>query len=836
MEEEKNINQIINEIENNQYTININTPDHIKYNKTCILKSLEKNVNVINVLLKEKLDESFYNQIVVEALNKGYIIGYNSPKEIKTLKYIKYAVEKGQLDALKYLIQEKLTAEELEQLDKLIYYALDKGLKINEYSPKFLKTLKYIRYAMEKGQEQALNCLDENTLIEEEKEQLEEIIYEQLKKGKTTEIIYFMERKLNNNFRFSEKIAKLIQDNQEIQLNFELLNYIKEEHLTDETKKIIENKKNILEKYGKINTLEQNRVFSYNLVKYIYPNFGIEICVNLLKYNTGADKQIINQIKENNIELIKKYYNNICLKIFKNSDKTIHYSFRYFDKIKQLIEDIITNNIVLNTDDLNNIKKIILNSNRFDINNYNQLRNYKNIIKGKINEIINTTNEITMKNYISTLFGYDSMEQLKDDFIKYDIDNFNKLNFIIKEIKKSKKIEENILKEYKLTTNEIKVIFLIKKLLETSNITDLKKYIVENELMDYSNEVRNIIEKKRKLYNIEFQTKLTDINLLKSKRTTYIKRLTSYKDINDTIGTSKEVRYEIIDMDGEKFNFLAHRLYHYDPAMKDFSGMLLNDPNLWEKLDGASTISTSSISDKGFYMIGSKDNTGVIYLFNRLTEDFMLYMKGGDLFLQHGGHVLEPSGENSFTDINALNQASVYKFGEFNEVAGRRENMVPCAIACVGTEPNDDQIRAASHFKIPIIRFNIEAYKKQNIEKYKKSKEDLKINLTDENIESIFLSGDIGEQDEEIDIKYEYCLNILKEKYRNKEIPKEEFIKKILYIELLLNRICENNNPNRDMIKKSKKYIKILCSIQKIIKEYENSKNNTKIEKNERKK
>ena len=336
----------------------------------------------------------------------------------------------------------------------------------------------------------------------------------------------------------------------------------------------------------------------------------------------------------------------------------------------------------------------------------------------------------------------------------------------------------------------------MKQIIETNNIKN-------NDLKDYSIEVRTIIEKIRKLYNTEIKSKLTDIKTLKSKKTYHSKTIT----LEDK--TKEKVQYEIIDMDSEKFTFLAHRIYYFDQKMKEFCSMLLENPSLWNKLDGASTISTSSISDKGFHMINSEDNNGVTYLFNKIPDNFLLYMKGGDLFLEDGGHVLEPTGENSITDINALNQASIYRNSKFNEVAGYREKMIPCAIACV-KEPNDDQIRAAHYFKIPIIRFNIKAYEKQNIENYLKVKEQIKINPTNENIENIFLSGDIKEYDDDIDKKYEYIFNILKEKYHSNTLTQQEFIEKLEYIQLLINRICDNDNPKRNLIKKIDLLIKLL--------------------------
>ena len=376
--------------------------------KKLIEEQMKKISNNTSIEENKELEDFFYN-----AIDNGYEIYFNSPKQIRKLKYIKYAITKGQTNALTYLIYEE---NDKEELDKTVYEAIDKGYKLNEYTPKIIKQFKYIKYAIEKGQDRTLNLIDTESLSKEEYTELEEILYQQLKKG--NDIIKFIQKKLNN-FKFSEKISKKIQNN--IKLSFELLNYINEEYLIEEIKEIIKNKNKLLNQYGKINTLEKNPVFSFEFVKYIYPIFGIDISIDLLKYNTTASTQIIKQIKEGNIELIKNYYNNICSKLFKYTDKKIHYTFRYFDKIKPLIEDI--KNTKLTEKEQKHLKCIILNSNKFNLTTLTELKNYEKIINEKAKE------------NISILFGYESLEQLKKDFIGYDLDNFKKINFIIKELK-----------------------------------------------------------------------------------------------------------------------------------------------------------------------------------------------------------------------------------------------------------------------------------------------------------------------------------------------------------------------------------------------------------------
>lgn len=814
--------------------------NHLHNDKKALEIAIKTYPNAINYA-----DESIVtDEIIMTVLDSGYEIGENSPKKLLQLKWIDYAIEKGQTTAILYTLQEEIE-NNTEEYKQLCYKVLEKNGALFSKITLLHSDKKALEIAIKRYQN-AIEFVDDSLITDDILEQIKDFnsINLQNLSLKTLIKILNLEKfnynsnvlqalishinELDINFKFDEKTTNIILKNftnDNFNECFSLLEHIEKKYMSEEFKQIFENSKTILKEFGKINTLEKNPVFSYDLIKYIYPVFGLELCKDLLKYNSGADKQIIKQIKEENINLIVDYYNKICPKLFNYSDKTLHFAFRYFDTIQDLVTDIIKNNIELSKEDLINLKKIIYNSNRYNIKTVEQLKNYKTTIENEINSIIESTNVANIKEFLSKSFGYNTLGYMKETFTNFQLDNFHKLNFVIESIKKSKIIEPEQLEKYMLTEAEEKIILLMKEIIETENIEELQQLIKDNiannkEIMDYSDDVDRIINKIRNIYNLQFQTKLTDVKSLQSKKTSQTKTITIYNDQNDKIGHQEEVNYEIIDMDSEKFNFLAHRIYHYDPKMREFCEMLMNNPKLWTKLDGASTLSTSSISDKGFWMLHSNDNSGVIYLFNNLTENFMLFMYGRDLVVSHGGHKLEPtSTHNYFTDIEGLNQASVYRYCSYNEVAGMREGMMPCAIACVGQEPNDEQIRAATYFKIPIIRFNIKAYEEQNIENYKKAKEDFRTNPTTEKLDSIFLSGNIDPNDEELDTKCKYCFNILKEKYQNKEITQEEFIQRIAHIQSLLDRICDEENKDRNLIRKIELFIETFCSMQQITEE-----------------
>ena len=153
-------------------------------------KSIEDQMKILKTIENiPKVEYTGIEKIIYNAIDNGYEIYFNSPKQIRKLKFIKYAVEKGQTNAFTYLIYEE---NDKEKLDKTVYEAIDKGYKLNEYTPKIIKQFKYIKYAIEKGQDRTLNLIDTESLSKEEYTELEEILYQQLKKG--NDIIKFIQK------------------------------------------------------------------------------------------------------------------------------------------------------------------------------------------------------------------------------------------------------------------------------------------------------------------------------------------------------------------------------------------------------------------------------------------------------------------------------------------------------------------------------------------------------------------------------------------------------------------------------------------------------------------
>ena len=608
---------------------------------------------------------------------------------------------------------------------------------------------------------------------------------------RTLEIIskHLDEFQLTN--KVSNIIISLVNNNPDLiyKKYFSIYSAVDDRFLTEEQIQERNNANSLLEAYGKVNTLDKNPVFSYDLVKYVYPSLGEENTMNLMKYNSGADKELIEIIKQEDQALANAYFALIKEhRIFNNDDKIIHFAFRYFSKYKTLIENII--NTELSQQEIINLTKVIMNNNIYGITTKEELIHYDEVVDKYAKDMLVSTNTNQLKNFLANTFGYNDLSSLKSFFTNHQLDNFAQINEIFRKLETT--LSEEQINSLRYTDIEVKVILLIKEIIETDNVDELHRLIEintdkENHIFDYSDIVNSITLKVRRIYNAEFNYDLSKVKSLTSKRSNETSTITDYQ------GEEKEVSFEIIDMDEEPFNFLVHRIYHYDAKMNGLFEMIKKDPSLWTKLDGASTISTSSISDKGFWMLNAQDPSGIIYIFDTLPDDFMLFMYGKDLYVEHGGHKLEPtSNSNCYMDIESLNQSTASNHhASYNEVAGYRSGMMPSAILCNGPYPTEEQIRAADYFKIPIIRFDIRKYDEAKQRKYDEAKDRLKDISTKEDIHNIIYNG---LRSERLEDSIDYCINCIRNSYKSRKITINDMLKQLIELRRLVNKVSEPNN------------------------------------------
>ena len=590
------------------------------------------------------------------------------------------------------------------------------------------------------------------------------------------------------------------------QIVFLSKNNVVRNNLDSSVVKILEDALFILDNTGKVNILDKNPIFSYDLVKYVYPVIGLSETIHLMKYTTNANNELIRLIKNGDVEFVKNYISMLKeYNIFGNNDKFIHYAFREFSKIESLIREVLESGRILSDAEIGDLKKIIL-KNRFNIVSLDELTNYDAIIVDKINNAFNSNNLITIKDYLAVFFGYNNIFDMQTQFNNFQFGNFAILKYVLNDIKNN--YSEEVYNRLKITCEEMGLIMLMQMIIESNDIAFLRelvdKYIINNKNdKDFYDYVQNLIAKFRMLFNYQFNAKLTKLD-----------------DMLPGASEYEDTGVKIVEFNGEKFNFLAHRLYSYDSTNAGFAQKLMADPSLWTALDGASTLSCSSFSDKGFHFLESSNPKGVVYLFNELPEEFMLFMYGRDLYVEHGGYKMEPTArDNSFSDIDGLNQNSCHIGRSYNEVAGFRSGMIPCAFVCLGDKPNPETIRAAQYFSkklgkdIPIVKFNRKLYSDKKQNRYHEVINELKDKVSTELINECFLSGiAIPILENTTIILNTLCCNL-----SQGSIDTKKAIACLSELQNVINRTCLGSRSNNNSVKDAKLALNKTAALKKTI-------------------
>ena len=525
-------------------------------------------------------------------------------------------------------------------------------------------------------------------------------------------------------------------------------------NLPEEYNKIIKDAINILDNTKKINTAEKNKLFNYDFIKYIYPVLGLKKSLDLLLYDSGACFSLIRLIKEGYKEEVLKYINFYERNnLFENNDKRIHYAFRSFYEYKNLIMSVINNEDKLTLKDINNLRKIILNKNWWKIESIAELKNYDRMIVNSLKK------ELSMK-----VFGYESIGALSKVILSYSLNNPYKLKKIFKVL------QEHGETEFFLTKEDFELIKYLNRAEEYSFEYVRKESIERLEKgleVDLSLELKELILKVRKAYgkymNYSF-SKITDFDKCKT-----------YFD--------KGVKF--IEFNGNPFSFLVHTLHNFDRTFEGYQTMLEENPDLWDKLEGATTISLSSISEKNLNFLGKQFNSKVNMLFNEFPPSDLLFMDTTDLMVDHGGHRFEPKCKHwKYTDLDSLNYAPVVNGYTYNEIVLNRKGLVPCALLVLDEYEMDDKIiRAAKHFNVPIIKVDRFLYADQKDNEYEEALIDFKKTLDIKYIEKIIYNGtDLHEDVYDL-------LEFLQEKRLTNEIDSFTHTKILLEMQRILNLI-----------------------------------------------
>lgn len=494
----------------------------------------------------------------------------------------------------------------------------------------------------------------------------------------------------------------------------------------------IEGIKSNLEKYGyKREDMAgaDLRLLSNDILK----KFDSSIVKALITYyGSGASKLLIEYSKDK----ILSEKLNAWFALIKNSDasflnfRNINYIIFSFKECIPLVDELLRNSTLLDKMQMRNLLDIIINKNKYNVRTIEELANYtahkKNILKGKLE----SDNIIEVKNAIyESLFSISSAKA------------FSLINFY--QINNTRLYKKQI--EPSLPVDIAASIRIIAEIFNTKDINKLKSIFLDA----ISIGSIGISSEEIEIALRDAYTKIWNSKMFKgdTSKTYYVTGVNSEKCQTNVNGQSisSDNRVKVVELDGEPFNLIVHGIGRNSPDNR-FQGMLQRaseDPSIWNTREGATTISTSLISNTHIETYsGATSNKNVIYYgFNYLPENVMRGASSVDAGTAMGGGYMEASSTaHEITTPEGLISNSNATVSRYNEVVLMRRSsnsnqkfngrIQPNCIVTFSDEIDDNIKLSAQYFDVPIYKINLEKYKSIN-----------------EHNKNMYLNGQIGKFD-----------------------------------------------------------------------------------------
>ena len=475
---------------------------------------------------------------------------------------------------------------------------------------------------------------------------------------------------------------------------------------------------------------------------------------------------------------IKSLYN---LEIFLNNNKmysksNIYYILDNYNDNKELIDELLENNIILTKNEKENFLKYMMgNKDVVTIKTYDELKNYNEIINKKISELFEKAND-----------KYKVKEILYRILFPHSYGNVEMYTQLAKlpfnTYLQSEMINNNLLDDYDIGLLEV-----------IRNIENTFKE--ENDLQEIKEKYKNIVKNNISLYSIyinlyyKYKNYFQKIIIDESKTGELLKE--KEKNIKEeNIIKYKDKELKVLELTGEKFRFLIHSLNCFTQFNIMKASEILKNPEKWNGLDYKSSISCSLLDNNHVHEI----HYGLG--FYKLPKDSLICMSNVDagVEIQENGkfnpsvwrsipftspsRLIKFTGNKGIKSFYSSNKAdagdrfdeklNVYETSylkTFNEVAIFRKNshlkkfygrVQPDFIFYTGKgEPSEEIKKLAYYFDVPIVKLDLELYQKQYQENTEKYKNRIIDNFNIDDVRNILETKEFSEE-ESINIIMDY--------------------------------------------------------------------------------
>lgn len=535
------------------------------------------------------------------------------------------------------------------------------------------------------------------------------------------------------------------------------------------------------------------RMFTNEMVD----NFGMDIIRTLSEYHTSKAMDVLVRCMEDKDELSKTKEWFAYLKENDLLDKSmIIKTAASYDKCGELITSILDGKAKLTEEQVSNLKLVLNNENEYKVTSAEELASYKEH-KAKI---------------LEEKFKSDDLEAVKASIYRILFDDFEGCN-VIKNI-------NNLRDEY-LKFNYIDKGYLEPDLLATiAIIKDIGSFQgTAEELRSRYEEiikigtilnVAQVGEKMNKAYGKVWNGVMFHPENQKDIKKYQVKGADGKECKVDITGKpiSPDDVIDVYELDKEPFELLVHAINPGEtPDVKfvDIGESLYENPSVWNGFDGATSLSTSLITDKHIEMFGAVlDNfkNKLYYGFNHVADDSVFHAVPRDAGTEHGGGVVFPDNAYDYSALPSKTISNGYK-GVYNEVVLRRKSntetndfdgkIQPTCILCFDGTMSEESKRAAQYFRVPIYMINRKQYLKTKEEKMSKYEQG-KIDTFDFQDIDYILSSPWASIDSEIDSK-KLCLQLCDDALSKGIINQNEYLERINYIFNAYSKINNDMDP-----------------------------------------
>lgn len=439
----------------------------------------------------------------------------------------------------------------------------------------------------------------------------------------------------------------------------------------------------------------------------VIQEYGYDVILSVIKYNSDAHKVMINSIK-NNDELLGKWINYLKkLPIY--NEEILHLGLLNYESLKEVIKTLINENIVLNEKQIINLKDILLNNNKYVVQNINDFNNYYEYCDHALKDKVNSSNLDVLKDGVLESLFNTSLNDTKLIF-----NNFGLFN--------EKFVKDYILKSDILSVSDEAIIEIINEICNCDDVDELKlKYEDIKEVGLVSTSLRTLETKLKQYYSSCLGNSLfkynKDSDTVISSKVSGINSV-GFTDINGNY-ILPQSKIDVISLEGEPFNLLVYSQPQQINKFKNDYMKVIEQPSMWNKLTNSLIIS-NLISDKHISCVDHGNKNAVYYGFNEISNSSVVFMSRRDAIVKNNGIGLEGNIDNcEYMLPNILNSVS----SSFNTVGldafsstdykyGHR--LQPNCIVCFDGYINTESKKAAQYFNIPIYMINRDKYNTKN--------------------------------------------------------------------------------------------------------------------------